>query len=307
MTKQAFYKFDERKPLAKNLLKANALKFIMEVRAIDPGISGIKMWHMYKQEQAPIYHIGRDRFEDILDEYNLKAKRRKRVIARTTNSNHNLPLYPNLITDLIPLRPNQLWVSDITYIPVWVSDTRYIFAYLSIIMDAYTEEIVGWSLGETLGTYYLIEALKMALKRIEGKKVDLIHHSDRGCQYASTEYTDLLKSYGIRISMTECGNPKDNPQAERINNTVKNELLKGLVYSSIEDLHEDLVFKIDFYNNRRPHMSINMMTPAQAAFCVGEIEKKWYSFRDAAIKAAKERDVDIAEKCLPLECCRASP
>ena len=307
MTKQAFYKFDEAKALAKNILVANALKFILEVRAIDPGIGGVKLWHMYEQEQGLIYHIGRDRFEDIIHEYNLKVRDRKRISTRTTNSNHDLPLYPNIITELIPERPNQLWVGDITYIPIWVSKTKYVFVFLSIILDAYTEEIIGWSLGETLETCYPVEALKMALKRVEGKDIDLIHHSDRGCQYASHEYTDLLKSYGIRISMTECGDPKDNPQAERINNTVKNELLKGMIYSNIDDLRKDLVVKIDFYNNRRPHMSINMMTPAQAALCTGEIEKKWYSYRDAAIKAAREKPLDIPENSLPLPCCQGSP
>ena len=107
--------------------------------------------------------------------------------------------------------------------------------------------------------------------------------------------------------MTESGDPKDNPQAERINNTVKNELLKGLQYHTIADLESDLAVKIDFYNNRRPHMSINMMTPTQAALCKGEIEKKWHSYREAAIKAAKGEDLEIAEKCLPLPCCQGSP
>ena len=294
--------------MVKNLLIANALKFILEVRAIDPGIGGVKLWHMYEQEQGLLYHIGRDRFEDIIDEYNLKVRKRKRISTKTTNSDHNLPLYPNIIKDLIPTRPNQLWVGDITYVPIWVGTNRYVFAYLSIILDAYTEEIIGWSLGDTLETCYPVKALKMALRRLEGMKdIDLIHHSDRGCQYASAEYTDLLKANGIRISMTESGDPKDNPQAERINNTVKNELLKGLQYHTLAELESDLALKIDFYNNRRPHMSINMMTPARAALCQGEIEKKWHSYREAAIRVAKGKALNIAEKCLPLPCCQGSP
>ena len=267
----------------------------------------MKLWHLYEHEQGLVYHIGRDKFEDIIDAYNLKVRKRKRISTKTTDSNHDLPLYPNLVKELIPMRPNQMWVGDITYIPVWVSENRYIFAYLSIILDAYTEEIVGWSLGDTLETCHPIEALKMALKRLDGmEKIDLIHHSDRGCQYASSQYTELLKAYGIRISMTESGNPKDNPQAERINNTVKNELLKGLVYHSIEDLYNDLVLKIDFYNTRRPHMSIDMMTPAQAAFCEGEIKKRWHSYRDVAIKANRGA-LEIAENSLPLPCSQGMP
>lgn len=305
VTKQAFYKVDETKALFKNLLITNALKFILEVRAIDPGIGGVKLWHMYEQEQGLVYHIGRDRFEDIIDAYDLKVRKRKRISTRTTNSNHDLPLYPNLVRGLIPTHPNQLWVGDITYIPIWVSEHRYIFAYLSIVMDAYTEEIIGWSIGDTLETCYPVQALKMALKRIEGvDEIRLIHHSDRGCQYASKEYTDLLKAYNINISMTETGNPKDNPQAERINNTVKNELLKGIVYHNIEDLRNDLIVKIDFYNTRRPHMSINMMAPAQVAFCEGEIKKCWHSYREDAIKRAAWEN---AEKSLPLPCYQGSP
>lgn len=254
---------------------------------------------MYNSEHGLLYRVGRDKFEDIVDKYNLKVRRHDRVKAKTTNSNHNLPLYPNMIKDLIPTRPNQLWVADITYIPIWQSRTKYAFAYLAMILDAYTEEIVGWSLGDTLDTCYPVEALNMALKRIEGQEVNLIHHTDRGCQYASLEYTGMLKERGIQISMTECGDPKDNPQAERINNTVKNELLKGLLYGSIADLREDLLLKIDFYNTRRPHMSINMMAPVKAALCEGEIEKKWHSYRDDAIKA-KVQTLDIAENGLPL-------
>ena len=294
--------------MTKSLLIANALKYILEVRSIDPGIGGTKIWHMYEQEQGQVFHIGRDRFEDIIDQYNLKVRKRKRIKARTTNSNHNLPLYPNLIKGLIPTRANQVWVGDITYVPIWVSDNRYVFAYLSIIMDAYTEEIIGWSLGDTLDTCYPVEALKMALRRIEGTSdICLIHHSDRGSQYASIEYTNILKEHGIQISMTESGDPKDNPQAERINNTVKNELLKGLVYHSIANLAYDLKTKIEFYNTRRPHMSINMMTPSQAASYEGEIPKKWHSYREAAIKAATQQPLDIAEKCLPLPSCQGSP
>lgn len=94
-------------------------------------------------------------------------------------------------------------------------DDRYHFCYLSLIMDAYSEEIVGWSVGPTLENTYPLEALKMALKRIDGSQVHLIHHSDRGCQYASKDYVNILKSSGINISMTESGDPKDNAQAER--------------------------------------------------------------------------------------------
>ena len=134
-----------------------------------------------------------------------------------------------------------------------------------MILDAYSEEIVGWSVGPTLDTDYPMAALRMALKRIDGQEVNLIHHSDRGCQYASREYVNMLREHGIQVSMTESGDPKDNAQAERINNTMKNELLKGKVFRSIEEVIAAVALAVDFYNNRRPHMSIGMMTPTEAS------------------------------------------
>ena len=182
--------------------------------------------------------VGRDRFEYILDKYNLKVRKKKRK-PRTTDSRHGLPTYPNQAKSYIPTQANRLWVSDITYIPIHVNESKHIFCYLSLILDAYSKEIVGWAVGETLETGHCIHALRMALKRVDDTSgTELIHHSDRGCQYASKEYTSLLREYGITISMTEDGNPKDNAQAERINNTMKNELLKGKSFCDIKEVRE---------------------------------------------------------------------
>ena len=253
--------------------RAFALQFIRDIRKKDPGIGGVKLWYMYQRDFQWNDPIGRDQFVDIINEYGLKVRLKVRK-PRTTDSTHGLPTYPNIIKDFIPTAPNQLWVSDITYITIWLDEYTYIFCYLSLILDAYTEEIIGWSVGPTLETTYPVEALKMALKRIEGKdNVQLIHHSDRGCQYASSEYVRLLQEHGIRISMTETGDPKDNAQAERINNTMKNELLKGKRFTDIEEVREAVVRSVDFYNNERPHMSIDMKTPAEAALCEGELTK----------------------------------
>lgn len=140
----------------------------------------------------------------------------------------------------------------------------------------------------------------MALKRLEGKDYTLIHYSDRGCQYASLEYVNILRDNNIRISMTESGDPKDNAQAERINNTMKNELLKDKIFMSIQDVINAVAAAVNFYNTRRPHMSINMMTPVRAALLSGELEKKWHSYREEAIK----KKLDIPENSLPLHCCQ---
>ena len=308
VSKQAYYKRDENAELAKAAREEFALQYIREVRAKDPGIGGMKLWHMYRREFSVVCPMGRDRFEDLIDRWGLKVRRRVRA-PRTTDSSHGLPTYPNLVKGLIPTAPNRLWVSDITYITVWLSETVYVFCYLSLVMDAYTEEIVGWSVGETLDAVYPIEALRTALKRIEGiakEDVNLIHHSDRGCQYASSEYVRLLAANGIRVSMTESGDPKENAQAERVNGTMKNELLKGRRFRSVAEVRAAVREAVTFYNNERPHMSIGMMTPVEASNLTGELEKKWKSYRTAAIKK-KMQDTDITEKGLPLPRCQRSP
>ena len=263
-----------------------ALSYILEIRRKDPGLGGVKLWCMYKRDFTGNKPMGRDRFEALIDRYGLKLKQRIRK-PRTTDSTHGLTVYPNLVKDFIPTAPNQLWVSDITYIPIWLNETRYSFCYLSMILDAYTEEIIGWAIGPTLDTEYPLRALQMALERIENtdkEKLTLIHHSDRGVQYASTRYVELLQKYGIRISMTEDGNPKENPQAERINNTMKNELLKGMRFTSLAEVIEAVAPAVTFYNEERPHMSINMMTPKEASNCTGELKKHWTSYREMHIK-----------------------
>ena len=302
-SKQAYYQYDEDIAMAKAAREEFALQYIKGIRSLDPGIGGVKLWYMYHDEFGGDYPIGLDRFCRILDENGLKVRLRIRK-PRTTDSTHGLPTYPNLIKDFVPTAPNQLWVSDITYIVI-MDDYHHHFCYLSLILDAYTEEIVGWSVGPTLDTTYPLEALRMALERIEGKEINLIHHSDRGCQYVSREYVNLLKDYGIRISMTESGDPKDNAQAERINNTMKNELLKGKVFRTIQEVIAAVAVAVDFYNNRRPHMSIGMKAPADMAESTGSRDMRWHSYR---LEAIKSRDnFDIPENCLPLPACQGSP
>lgn len=290
VSKQAYHKYKLKSAANKAAREAFALEYIHNVRATDPGIGGMKLWFMYKRDFPERETIGRDWFEDIIHRYGLKVRNKMRK-PRTTDSTHGLPVFSNLVYDFIPTAINQLWVSDITYIPVWLNDMEYTFCYLSLIMDAYSHEIIGWAAGPTLETLYPAEALKMALKRLEGLEDDiiakLIHHSDRGVQYASKEYLDLLRKYDIKVSMTENGDPKENAMAERINNTVKNELLKGLRFSSIKEVHDAIEVAVEFYNTRRPHMSINMMTPEEAAKCNGEIRKWWKSYRETAIKKGR--------------------
>ena len=239
---------------------------------------------MYRQRFGDSYSVGYNRFYDIIEQYGLKVRRRRRRIS-TTDSRHGLPLYPDLTRDLVPLRPGRLIASDITYIPL---DGSSRFCFLSLVTDCYSREIVGYSVGDSLETRYPLEALEMALNRYAGEDLSgLIHHSDRGLQYASFAYTELLKKHGVRISMTERGNPKDNAIAERVNGTIKNELLRGRSFPSVHEARDAVERAVDFYNNVRPHWSIDGMTPALASKCRGEISKRWTSYRDMAIKRAK--------------------
>lgn len=283
VTKQAYYKGCTDRRSAYSGLVEEIVSFAQSVREIDPRISGRKLWIMYKKSHP---RIGRDSFERVLSENGLTLRCKRRRV-RTTDSRHNLPLYPNLVYNTIPQGPDEIWVSDITYIPLFHADGSYTFCYLSIVMDAYSRQILGYQAGLNLGTGSPLLALSQAIdSRLRaGRSVKgVIHHSDRGVQYASADYTKLLRKNGMLISMTESGNPKDNPQAERINGIVKNELLYERKFTSLSEVRKALAECIPFYNSQRPHMSLGMATPDEADRQSGEQHKCWKSYRDQAIK-----------------------
>lgn len=286
-TKQAYYQHQDT--ILKKLAEESfVVEYVKSVRKSDGGIGGLKLWQMCHSEFGEREAIGRDRFEAIIAKNGLNVRKRT-YTPRTTDSTHGLPTYPNLVKSYIPFAPNKLWVSDITYQKIW-DDTEketYHFCYISLVTDYYTKQIVGYAVGQTLAASYSIEALNMALESSNERSAGLIHHSDRGVQYASYEYIKLLKDSDITISMTESGDPKDNAVAERVNNTLKNELFKGMTFYTIEQVRKAMKTAVDFYNHRRPHMSLDMMTPAEAAKKTGEITKKWTSHRENHIKALK--------------------
>lgn len=287
VSKQSYYKRDLNFAVKRKLQEEIVVKYIGEVRDVDHKMGIRKMWVMYRQEFEGGEPVGRDIFEEIAVSHGFKVRKKTRK-PRTTDSRHGLPTYPNLIRSFNPTAKNQLWVSDITYIKIWLGQNEYTYAYLSLLMDGYSREILGWSIGPTLETIYPLKALRMALETLAGTPEEivrqLIHHSDRGVQYASSEYVKVLNEHHIRISMTENGDPKENPQAERINGTVKNELMGDRKFHSIQEVEEFLASRVAFYNERRPHMSLNNMTPRKASQMTGEIKKKWTSYRDRAIK-----------------------
>ena len=278
---QAYYQ--RRDTLGKQRLREEmVVQFVREIRLLDPGIGSAKLHYMYRERFGADYEymVGRDKMETIIARNHLNV-RIPRLRPRTTDSTHGLPTYPNLVKGLIPTRKNQLWVTDITYIPVWTNDYEYTFCYLSMITDYYTKEIIAWYVSKTMEAWCSVECLMQALGTLPAdEEVDLIHHSDRGVQYVSAAYTSLLVEARIKISMTESGDPKENTVAERQNSTIKNEFFKDIKFCSVGEVRRAMDKAVAFYNNERPHMSLNNMTPRQAASCMGKIRKKWISYRE---------------------------
>lgn len=193
----------------------------------------------------------------------VRLKRRRRY--KTTDSRHHYRKYPNLIADVVPSRPNEIWVSDITYV-----ETDEGVCYLSLITDTYSHKIVGWAVGPTLETVYPLNALKMAVATIDDVTASrLIHHSDRGCQYCSNEYVSELKKRHVNISMTQSGDPLENAIAERANGILKVEWLYKMRITTRDECRSILDRIIDFYNTQRPHMSIGMQPPRSSTYADG--------------------------------------
>lgn len=170
------------------------------------------------------YKVNHKKILRLMRENNLTMKKKHRCV-RTTDSNHSLVVYPNLIKGIVLTRINQLWVADITYIRL-----KYEFAYLASILDAFSRKVVGWALRNSLDHELSLSALRMALAR-RNISPGLIHHSDRGVQYACKEYVHLLRQQGILISMTETGNPLENALAESFIATLKKEEVAAFVGS----------------------------------------------------------------------------
>ena len=245
------------------------------LRGILPRCGGRKLYVLLQRQG---YEIGRDRLFEVLRRNGLLVPRRHYRIV-TTYTYSWMRKYPNLIKDLVINRPDQAWVSDITYIQVKEPSGPKTM-YLSLVTDAFTHEIVGHALHDTLDTEGPLRALQMALNgRDESSIHGLIHHSDRGCQYCSAEYVGVLKAHGIDISMTSKGDPYENAIAERLNGILKTEWLYNETLTSVDMAQkriDDIVFA---YNNVRPHMSIGNLTPVEARSRAAELPKKlWKNY-----------------------------
>lgn len=269
-SRQAFYQ-QAWAQADKTMEEQLILQLVLSIRKEQPRL-GVRKLYILLEEQlnSCAIKIGRDALFDLLAREGLLVKRRKRKYPQTTDSNGWFKRYEDLTIGLKPVRINQLWVTDITYVPV--SENR--FLYLSLLTDVYSHQIVGWSLKDSLTTQGPLEALKNALRMCK-PIAGLIHHSDRGVQYRSFEYVNLLQDYEVRISMTQSGDPRENAVAERINGIIKNELLEGQIFINYEIAYQKIEKAIYIYNEKRPHSSCQMLTPNKAAQTKGPLKRTW--------------------------------
>ena len=274
-SKQAYYK--RIGSLGQDYLEESVVVgLVKQKRKIWKKGSGRNL-HAALQEELRQHNIklGRDKFFDLLRRHQL-LKPVKQRRARTTFSYHHFHKYPNMIKGSQPNKPSQVIVSDITYI--WLRGPSR-FCYLFLITDMYSRKILGYCLSEDLKTSSAIKALRMALRNMSQTR-GCVHHSDRGIQYCSYDYTDYLHKNGMLISMTENGDPLENPIAERINRTIKEEFTeeKTLTFSTYKEGKAKMVKIIKFYNRQRPHRSIEMLTPEMAHEKQGKLQRKWKAY-----------------------------
>lgn len=246
------------------------LQEVRDIRKLHPAIGCRKLYCLLQpfllDQQIK---MGRDALFDLLAANKLLVRKRRRRI-NTTQSRHWLKKYPNLIKDWHPEKAGELWVADITYVPA-----RNGFLYLSLITDACSHKIVGFYIATNLEAKHTAKALEMALNGCTINPIGLIHHSDRGVQYCSADYVKMLNDRKIRISMTENGDPLENPIAERVNGILKEEYLKYYPINNQPDAMILLKTIVHRYNQERPHQSLNMLTPEFVHSKGLRINKRW--------------------------------
>jgi len=254
ISRQAYYE-GQKTSFSKLLKEQVVLDEVRKIRKRQPMLGVRKLCHLLKPKlRAKGIKIGRDGMYNLLRNHNLLIDKEKKYV-RTTQSYHRFRTHKNLIKDLEMTRPNQVFVSDITYI-----DTLDGFCYLALITDAYSRKIVGYSVSQSLCIEFCLDALTQALKGIK-QPDNLIHHSDRGIQYCSHAYVELLQKNKVNISMTEENHVYENAMAERINGILKQEFMLGEILTSFAIAKELVKESVKIYNEERPHMSINYLTP----------------------------------------------
>jgi transposase InsO family protein len=237
---------------------ALVLALVKAEREQQPRLGGRKLYYLIAPElKAAGVKLGRDRLFVELSKAGWLVARKPAEWPKTTHVDPNLPVFKNLIKRYRATGPNQVWVADITYIR-----TQEAFLYLGLITDRWSRKIVGYHLGETLGTEQVLKALAMALKGLSGAARP-IHHSDRGCQYASHAYVQAVQKAGLALSMTEHNHSAENAVAERVNGILKQEYWLDANFENPRQARQATVQGIHLYNTRRPHTALRFATPEQ--------------------------------------------
>lgn len=252
VSRASYYRFDpEAVPAARDVeLRDRIQRIALEF----PAYGRPRITAELKRQKCYVNHkrVGR-----IMREDNLLCLRKRRFHV-TTDSRHSFRVYPNLTRNFVPMAPNQLWVADITYIRLSEE-----FIYLAVLLDAYSRLVIGWAMERTLEAKLSLAALRMAIER-RGAPAGLIHHSDRGVQYACGEYTELLGSRNIQISMSRKGNPYDNAKAESFMKTLKHEEVHRVEYRDIAEARRGIrIFLERTYNQKRLHSALGYRPPAE--------------------------------------------
>ena len=252
ISKQAYYKSQKNQTKQKEE-QENIIRKVLSVRQEQPRLGTRKLHYILKAELG----VGRDKlFEILRKEQMLITKRRKYV--KTTNSKHWMRIYADSSKQLELKQPEQLWVADITYL-----STRQETLYLHLVSDAYSKQIMGYTLSKDLKSESTVKALQMALRRRVYQNRNILHHSDRGLQYCSRIYIDELLRNNCQISMTQDGSPYDNAVAERINGILKDEFYCDEKFDRFEQAKNHIEQSIMIYNTKRPHLSCSMLTPEE--------------------------------------------
>ena len=232
---------------------------IVEIRAVYAAARGAYGWpRVWRQLKAQGVRVGKLRVQRAMQQNGIRARGKRRFRIVTTDSNHALPIAPNLLArNFMVSAPNTVWAGDMTYIP-----TEQGWLYLTVVLDLFSRRIVGWSMGTTIDAELACGALEMAWQqRMPGS--GLIFHSDRGSQYASGRYTELIREHGIKASMSRKGNCWDNACSETLFGSLKVERLHGEQFKTHREGKDEVLDWLLWYNRSRMHSTLNYLSPAQ--------------------------------------------